>query len=30
LRECQAQQLDDEVRETAQWAQGMINQAVVS
>ncbi|AQK94205.1 ARM repeat superfamily protein [Zea mays] len=30
LRECQAQELDDEVRETAQWAQGMINQAVVS
>ena len=29
LRECQAQELDDEVRETAQWAQGMINQAVV-
>ena len=30
LRECQAQELDDEVWETAQWAQGMINQAVVS
>jgi hypothetical protein len=30
LRECQAQELDDEVRETAQWAQGMINQTVVS
>jgi len=30
LRECQAQEFDDEVRETAQWAQGMINQAVVS
>ena len=30
LRECQAQELDDEVRDTAQWAQGMINLAVVS
>jgi importin subunit beta-1 len=28
LRECL--DLDDEVRETASWAQGMINQAVVS
>lgn len=28
LRECH--ELDDEVQETASWAQGMINQAVVS
>jgi len=28
LRECQ--DLDDEVRETASWTQGMINQAIVS
>ncbi len=28
LRECH--DLDDEVRDTASWAQGMINQALVS
>ena len=28
LRECQ--DMDDEVRDTASWTQGMINQAIVS